>query len=213
MAERLKIGELIDRTLTKREQARLLSRMRDALRAEEVAQKAKFAARRRRHQQAPAALKAAKAKDARNRRLLAVMHTATDPEQIAAARRELLHQPLRDDPTPNGSQQAKDTRAAAVVQHLAPTRLSIWAKLGGPAPSCGPGDTTTAMVFYRKVTRLLEAGGHTASERAALTDLAAKWGPRALGTDARFNIVGTMVGRLPRALEQKINELKKRGQE
>lgn len=212
MAERLKIGELIDRTLGKREQARLLARMRDALRDEEQAQKAKLAARRRRHQQAPAALKAAKAKDARNRRLLAVMHTATDPDQIAAARRELLHQSQHEE-TPSGTQQAKETRAAAIVQHLAPTRLSIWAKLGGPAPTCGPGDTSTAMVFYRKVTRLLEAGGHTPSERAALTDLAAKWGPRALGTDARFNIVGTMGGRLPRALEAKINEMKKRGQE
>jgi hypothetical protein len=219
MAERfktgqLKLGTLIDETLSKREQARLLSRMRQALAAEEAGQRARLAAQRKRHREAPTAIKLHKAKQSRNLRLLTVLHTSADPDQIATARRELLEasrQPQHE-AQPSGAAQHRESAPAARVQHLAPARLTFWTKLG-PAPHCSPADTPTAMLFYRKVSRLIEQGGWTAAERAALHDLAAKWGPRALGTDARFNVVGTVSGRLPRALELKINELRKRGQE
>lgn len=204
---RIKLGELIDQTLSSHEQTKLLLRMREMLRDEDVRQQ-EHGRKGRERRKLP---NVARVKRKQTSRLLTVLHTSTDPAQLVAARTELAGQSAddaRELHTPTGQQQHDETRAGALLAHHSRARASFWAQLG-PAPHCGPGETATAMLFYRKVTRLLDGGGWTHHERAALHDLAAKWGPRALGNDARFNVVGTVGGRLPRALELKIKEMQK----
>lgn len=214
---KLKLGELIDRTLTIREQARILARMRDTLRAESRRAQAKAReqqARTRARTRAPASAstpeQARRAAQQRRTRLLATLQTSVDPAALQRAR-EALARDVETDASERdartGAQQHRDTAPETLLAHHAPGRAAFWRQLG-PAPHCQPGDTATAMVFYRKVQRALDAGGWTHRERAALLDLAAKWGPRALGTDPRFMIVGTLPGRLPAALEAKIRALK-----
>ncbi len=83
-------------------------------------------------------------------------------------------------------------------------KAAYWSTIGKP-PECAPGDTTSALIFYRRVLHAIEAGGWSRSECAALHVLAKRWLKRAQGKDARFQLVGTRgPGRLHEALERQI---------
>lgn len=188
-----KIGELLDASLSKREQARLLLRLKRSILAEE----AKINDQRR-----------ATRKTSRDRRRARLARGLDEPVNEFNLQRDAARRVLRA-PTVGGEQTDRHEAAAARVKARAPGRAAYWA-FTGPAPECTPGDTLTAQRFYRKVLAAIEQGGWTRSERAALYDLEKKWGPRARGTDPRFMIAGTKGGRLDAAAEERIRILKER---
>lgn len=208
----LKVGALLDSALSAHDQTRVLLQLKALLDAESTKQQRAAQARRQRARAAqPASVVARRTAKQRQKALLLQLHTSTDPATIREARRQLdaeFNDPAER--SPSAAEQQRTGRAASVIAHHQPGRAPYW-PLIGPAPHCEPGDTRTAMVFLRKLDAAIERGGWTNSERAALYDLRAKWAPRALGTDPRFMLVGTMPGRLPKALEAKIKQLRLKG--
>jgi hypothetical protein len=231
MGKQLKLGELIDRSMTARQQAQVVTRLLATVRAElraqnEARQKTRrstvarrkarggltvTALRRRRLagldapelvELAPSELPGRFVPAGGPLRPLAPL--SPDEAAVAHARGELGRMNLGALPSDIETASRLDRYAARVATH-APGRAAYWA-ITGPAPDCEPGDVQTAMLFYRKVLTAIEQGGWTHSERAALYDLERKWGLRARGEDPRFMIAGTATGRLPRAMEAQINE-------
>jgi hypothetical protein len=79
-------------------------------------------------------------------------------------------------------------------------------RLIGDAPECGPGDHDRARRYVDKIEHALERGGWSNTHRNRLYRLRALWTARAQGLDPRFEIVGSQVGRLPRAVENEIDK-------
>lgn len=83
-------------------------------------------------------------------------------------------------------------------------KATYWSMIG-KSPECEPGDTTSALIYYRRIMNAIDSGGWSTVERAALHVLAKRWLARAQGKDARFMEVGTRgAGRLPSNIEAKI---------
>lgn len=152
------------------------------------------------------------AQQRRRRRLAeeaaAAIH-GTLPASIDLSRRRLARLLLEASTLPS----LLSTRETADLEALLTTRIrtggqrgraSYWSDLGDP-PICEPGETTAARLFYRRILSVLDQGGWTGSERAALCVLAKRWLARAEGRDGRFMEVGTVgAGRLPRDVERRI---------
>ena len=86
---------------------------------------------------------------------------------------------------------------------------AYWPMLGGGAPLCSPGDTTSAKAFLLKLESAIDRGGWTRNEWAHLHELHRVWSARAYGDDPRFNLVGNRAGRLDREVEKNIKRRKK----
>jgi hypothetical protein len=80
-------------------------------------------------------------------------------------------------------------------------RKSGYFAIIGDSPTCEPGDHQTAFAYLAKINEAITQGGWTAFESTRLRKLRAKWARRALGKDARFNLVGTRGGRLTADVE------------
>jgi hypothetical protein len=90
-------------------------------------------------------------------------------------------------------------------------RVSAYYDIIGPAPTCTPGDTATALSYLNKINKAIALGGWSPFEMNRLRgDLKRKWEARALGHDARFNAVGTQGGRLPADMEYRLKHQNKR---
>lgn len=184
------LGDILNSVLTERQQASILTKMREEIRREEqqISERKRETARDRpprlpRDRSRPRALRPPNEYGREHARAL-----------LAA-------------PESSGAQTEARERASARVRHGQPGKAAYWT-MTGEAPDCQPGDRDTAMRFYKRVVSAIEHGGWSHSERSALYDLETKWGARAHGRDPRFQIAGTRPGRLPAADERRIREWK-----
>ena len=65
-------------------------------------------------------------------------------------------------------------------------------------------DTDDAADYVEALKGLLHLSGWTHTQRATLTRRLRVWERRAAGLDARWNLVGSRGGRLPRELESRV---------
>lgn len=81
---------------------------------------------------------------------------------------------------------------------------AAWREYAGDSPYCGPGDHEKASAYVARLERAIAQGGWTKHEREHLYGELEKWGRRARGQDARFEVVGTRPGALSMPDECKV---------
>jgi len=182
-----------------RTQARALLDLKAALRTETLTMRRRAAVHQRESRQRK---RERKLREAAELSAIATLRRDGVPTHVIEARRRLLNGTVLSDDLPGRDASDAESRLAVRLQRHQPGRATYWSLLGAP-PRCGPGDKAAA-IFLRKVERAIERGGWTTNERAALHMLAKRWGRRARGEDARYNLVGTVSGRLPRDVERTI---------
>jgi hypothetical protein len=95
---------------------------------------------------------------------------------------------------------ARDTGPKVKRRRPGPPRSMFW-KVIGPPPRCGPNERYRAKLYHDAILTLMEGDYWRAApprERNHLRGLELRWRKRANGTDVRFNLVGNRSGGLAR---------------